>query len=54
MLPRFKGDGLRNLFNEFMVEELKIHDNLIKYGKLKGLSGVRRLYSGHWDSTRRG
>jgi len=32
----FLNDGLRNLFMEFMVEELKIHDNLMKYGKLKG------------------
>jgi len=32
----FLNDSLRNLFMEFLVEELKIHDNLIKYGKLKG------------------
>jgi len=32
----FVSDGLRNLYNEFMVEELKVHDNLVKYGKLKG------------------
>lgn len=32
----FFSDGLRNLFNEFLVEDLKVHDNMIKYGKLKG------------------
>ncbi|MFA7468183.1 MAG: DUF3231 family protein [Desulfotomaculaceae bacterium] len=32
----FLNDGLRNLFMEFLVEELKVHDNMMKYGKLKG------------------
>lgn len=32
----FLSDGMRDLFNDFLVEELKIHDNLIKYGKIKG------------------
>jgi len=32
----FVSDGLRNLFMEFLVEELKIHDNMMKYGKVKG------------------
>ncbi|MEW6184054.1 MAG: DUF3231 family protein [Bacillota bacterium] len=32
----FISDGLRNLFMEFMIDEMKIHDNLMKYGKVKG------------------
>ncbi len=32
----FMSDGLRNLYNGFLVEELKLHDSLMKYGKLKG------------------
>jgi hypothetical protein len=32
----FLNDSLRNLFAEFLVDELKVHDNMIKYGKLKG------------------
>jgi hypothetical protein len=35
-IKMFLSDGLRNLFSEFMVEELKMHDNMVKYGKLKG------------------
>lgn len=34
-IKMFLSDGLRNLFMEFLVEELKIHDNMMKYGKLK-------------------
>lgn len=35
-LQMMSNDSLRNLFMAWMHEEMKIHDNLVKYGKIKG------------------
>ncbi|MEW6184055.1 MAG: DUF3231 family protein [Bacillota bacterium] len=35
-LRMMSSDSLRNMFMGFMTDELKIFDNLVKYGKVKG------------------